>query len=48
VVVFVVAVWHSGNGEPKAVAVLFGWEGSRKSGIAMAMCHRLCGIFIYG
>jgi len=27
------------------VAVMFGWEGKRKFGVTLAMCHRLCGIF---
>jgi len=30
-----------------AVAALFGWEGNRRSGIALARRHRLCGISIY-
>jgi len=23
----------------------YGWEGNRRSGVALAMCHRLCGFF---
>jgi len=30
-----------------AVAVLCGWEGNRRSGVAMVMCHRLCGSVAY-
>ena len=29
-------------------AVLCSWEGSRRSGISLAMHHRLCGISTYG
>jgi len=29
------------------VAVLFGCEGNRRSGVTLAMCHRLCGMSIY-
>jgi len=31
-----------------AGTVLSGWEGNRRSGIAAATLHRLCGVFIYG
>jgi len=31
-----------------AVAVLCGWEGNRRSGVAMVIHHKLCGISIYG
>jgi len=24
-----------------------GWEGNRRSGITLAVCHRLCGISTY-
>jgi len=28
----------------REVSVLCGWEGNRRFGVALAMCHRLCGI----
>jgi len=28
--------------------MLYGWEGNRRSGVALAMCHRLSGISTYG
>jgi len=31
-----------------AVAVLFGWEGNRRFGVALIMRQRLCGVCIYG
>jgi len=27
--------------------MLCGWEGNRKSGVTLAMCHRLCGLSTY-
>jgi len=28
--------------------MLCGWEGNRRSGVALAMCHRLSGLSTYG
>jgi len=28
--------------------MLCGWEGNRRSGVTMAMCHRLSGLSTYG
>ena len=35
--------WSGGR-----LPLLCGWEGNRRSGIALAMCHRLCGLSTYG
>jgi len=35
---------NTGHG---AAEVLCGWEGNRRSGTALVMRHRLCGISIY-
>ena len=40
-------IWEISNGEG-AVAVICGREGNRRSGVALAMGHKLCGIATYG
>jgi len=31
-----------------AMAVLVGWDGNHRCGVAMTICYRLCDMFIYG
>jgi len=35
-------------GTGQRAVMLWGWEGDRRSGDALAMCHRLCGLSTYG
>jgi len=39
--------WKTSTGQ-RAVAVLCGWEGNRRSGVASVVRHRLCAISAYG
>jgi len=32
----------------EAVVLLCGWEGNRRSDVALDMRHRLCGVYTYG